>query len=128
MTKQAVSQKYDFAFSRDCIMYMDFEGKERMFTEVFKALKPGGRAVFVDFCKTSGEETEEFKVYLTRKIVARSSQLISIIAFLCSRLIPISSRNLKIRTKNKIDKVCILWYVIHYFSEITLDQTPISDK
>ena len=43
-------------------MYMTFEGKEKMFTNVFEALRPGAKAVFIDFCGPSGEETEEFKV------------------------------------------------------------------
>ena len=43
-------------------MYMTFEGKEKMFTNVFEALRPGAKAVFIDFCGPSGDETEEFKV------------------------------------------------------------------
>ena len=46
-------------------MYMTFEGKEKMFKNVFEALNPGAKAVFIDFCGPSGDETEEFKVNKT---------------------------------------------------------------
>ena len=62
VTKEKIEKKYDFAYSRDAIMYMTFEGKEKMFKNVFEALNPGAKAVFIDFCGPSGDETEEFKV------------------------------------------------------------------
>ena len=58
VTKEKIEKKYDFAYSRDAIMYMTFEGKEKMFTNVFEALRPGAKAVFIDFCGPSGDETQ----------------------------------------------------------------------
>ena len=53
--------RFDLAWCRDVFVYI--QDKEKGWSNIYGALKPGGYFVYVDFCKGSGSISQEFITY-----------------------------------------------------------------
>lgn len=56
---------YDAVFSRDAFFYI--QDKSSVLRKIYNVLKPGGKLVFTDYCRSDSEGDEEFKEYISKR-------------------------------------------------------------
>ncbi|KAJ6836611.1 phosphoethanolamine N-methyltransferase 1-like [Iris pallida] len=64
-TKQYPESTFDVIYSRDTILHI--QDKPALFKNFFKWLKPGGKVLISDYCRRSGEPSEEFSKYIEQR-------------------------------------------------------------
>ncbi|KAJ0962646.1 hypothetical protein J5N97_027768 [Dioscorea zingiberensis] len=65
-TKKAYPDNtFDVIYSRDTILHI--QDKPLLFRKFFKWLKPGGKVLISDYCKSSGTPSEEFTEYIKQR-------------------------------------------------------------
>ncbi|GJN17995.1 hypothetical protein PR202_gb05106 [Eleusine coracana subsp. coracana] len=56
---------FDVIYSRDTILHI--QDKSSLFKSFFKWLKPGGKVLISDYCRSPGEPSEEFAAYIKQR-------------------------------------------------------------
>ncbi|KAJ3670687.1 hypothetical protein LUZ60_008113 [Juncus effusus] len=56
---------FDVIYSRDTILHI--QDKPALFKSFYNWLKPGGKVLISDYCKSEGEPTEEFAAYIKQR-------------------------------------------------------------
>uniref|UniRef100_A0A8R1HK44 phosphoethanolamine N-methyltransferase n=1 Tax=Caenorhabditis japonica TaxID=281687 RepID=A0A8R1HK44_CAEJA len=62
---QFENDSFDYVFSRDCIQHIPDTGK--LFSRIYKALKPGGKVLITMYGKGYGEQSDQFKEYVAQR-------------------------------------------------------------
>ncbi|CAL2044518.1 unnamed protein product [Caenorhabditis brenneri] len=62
---QFEDDSFDYVFSRDCIQHIP--DTEKLFSRIFKALKPGGKVLITMYGKGYGEQSDKFKTYVSQR-------------------------------------------------------------
>uniref|UniRef100_A0A804NES7 phosphoethanolamine N-methyltransferase n=1 Tax=Zea mays TaxID=4577 RepID=A0A804NES7_MAIZE len=64
-TKTYPDHMFDVIYSRDTILHI--QDKPSLFKSFFKWLKPGGKVLISDYCKSPGKPSEEFATYIKQR-------------------------------------------------------------
>ncbi|KAL6609559.1 hypothetical protein ACP70R_039528 [Stipagrostis hirtigluma subsp. patula] len=64
-TKDYPENSFDVIYSRDTILHI--QDKPALFRSFFKWLKPGGKVLISDYCKSPGKPSEEFAAYIKQR-------------------------------------------------------------
>ncbi|PUZ55228.1 hypothetical protein GQ55_5G195300 [Panicum hallii var. hallii] len=64
-TKTYPDHTFDVIYSRDTILHI--QDKPSLFKSFFKWLKPGGKVLISDYCKSPGKPSEEFAAYIKQR-------------------------------------------------------------
>ncbi|KAL6615843.1 hypothetical protein ACP70R_038113 [Stipagrostis hirtigluma subsp. patula] len=64
-TKTYPDNSFDVIYSRDTILHI--QDKPSLFKSFFKWLKPGGKVLISDYCKSPGKPSEEFAAYIKQR-------------------------------------------------------------
>ncbi|CAL4954992.1 unnamed protein product [Urochloa decumbens] len=64
-TKTYPDHTFDVIYSRDTILHI--QDKPALFKNFFKWLKPGGKVLISDYCKSPGKPSEEFASYIGQR-------------------------------------------------------------
>ncbi|CAO2197995.1 unnamed protein product [Urochloa humidicola] len=64
-TKTYPDHTFDVIYSRDTILHI--QDKPSLFKNFFKWLKPGGKVLISDYCKSPGKPSEEFASYIRQR-------------------------------------------------------------
>ncbi|PIC23111.1 hypothetical protein B9Z55_016918 [Caenorhabditis nigoni] len=62
---QFEDDSFDYVFSRDCIQHIP--DTDKLFSRIYKALKPGGKVLITMYGKGYGEQSEQFKEYVAQR-------------------------------------------------------------
>ncbi|CCD71034.1 Phosphoethanolamine N-methyltransferase 2 [Caenorhabditis elegans] len=62
---QFEDNSFDYVFSRDCIQHIP--DTEKLFSRIYKALKPGGKVLITMYGKGYGEQSDKFKTYVAQR-------------------------------------------------------------
>ncbi|XP_044467061.1 phosphoethanolamine N-methyltransferase 1-like [Mangifera indica] len=63
--KEYPDNTFDVIYSRDTILHI--QDKPALFRSFFKWLKPGGKVLITDYCKSSGTPSSEFSKYIEQR-------------------------------------------------------------
>ena len=63
--KEYADNTFDVIYSRDTILHI--QDKPALFRSFFKWLKPGGKVLISDYCKSSGTPSSEFAEYIKQR-------------------------------------------------------------
>ncbi|PON62194.1 S-adenosyl-L-methionine-dependent methyltransferase, partial [Parasponia andersonii] len=75
---------FDVIYSRDTILHI--QDKPALFRSFYKWLKPGGKVVISDYCKSAGAPSIEFSKCLGTLVSRMSLPKIALISFLQKEL------------------------------------------
>ncbi|TVU35439.1 hypothetical protein EJB05_17328 [Eragrostis curvula] len=64
-TKTYPANSFDVIYSRDTILHI--QDKPSLFKSFFKWLKPGGKVLISDYCRSPGKPSEEFAAYIKQR-------------------------------------------------------------
>ncbi|GJM93470.1 hypothetical protein PR202_ga10028 [Eleusine coracana subsp. coracana] len=64
-TKAYPDNTFDVIYSRDTILHI--QDKSSLFKSFFKWLKPGGKVLISDYCRSPGKPSEEFAAYIKQR-------------------------------------------------------------
>ncbi|NP_001414863.1 phosphoethanolamine N-methyltransferase 1 isoform 2 [Triticum aestivum] len=64
-TKEYAENTFDVIYSRDTILHI--QDKPALFRNFFKWLKPGGKVLISDYCRSPGTPSEEFAAYIKQR-------------------------------------------------------------
>ncbi|RLN25635.1 phosphoethanolamine N-methyltransferase 1-like [Panicum miliaceum] len=64
-TKTYPDNTFDVIYSRDTILHI--QDKPSLFKSFFKWLKPGGKVLISDYCRSPGKASEEFAAYIKQR-------------------------------------------------------------
>ncbi|KAF8696103.1 hypothetical protein HU200_036993 [Digitaria exilis] len=64
-TKTYPDHTFDVIYSRDTILHI--QDKPSLFRSFFKWLKPGGKVLISDYCRSPGKPSEEFAAYIKQR-------------------------------------------------------------
>uniref|UniRef100_A0A6N2LI30 phosphoethanolamine N-methyltransferase n=1 Tax=Salix viminalis TaxID=40686 RepID=A0A6N2LI30_SALVM len=64
-TKTYPNNTFDVIYSRDTILHI--QDKPALFRSFFKWLKPGGKVLISDYCKSAGTPSPEFAEYIKQR-------------------------------------------------------------
>ncbi|KAM3350737.1 hypothetical protein ACQJBY_023050 [Aegilops geniculata] len=64
-TKTYPDNTFDVIYSRDTILHI--QDKPALFRSFFKWLKPGGKVLISDYCRSPGKPSEEFAAYIKQR-------------------------------------------------------------
>ncbi|VAH10144.1 unnamed protein product [Triticum turgidum subsp. durum] len=64
-TKEYAENTFDVIYSRDTILHI--QDKSALFRNFFKWLKPGGKVLISDYCRSPGTPSEEFAAYIKQR-------------------------------------------------------------
>eukprot|EP00193_Tetraselmis_chui_P011354 CAMPEP_0177775812 /NCGR_PEP_ID=MMETSP0491_2-20121128/14337_1 /TAXON_ID=63592 /ORGANISM="Tetraselmis chuii, Strain PLY429" /LENGTH=522 /DNA_ID=CAMNT_0019294477 /DNA_START=141 /DNA_END=1710 /DNA_ORIENTATION=- len=64
-TRDYGEESFDVIYSRDTILHI--QDKPALFKLFYKFLKPGGKLMITDYCRSEGEATEDFKAYIKQR-------------------------------------------------------------
>lgn len=64
-TKTYPDNTFDVIYSRDTILHI--HDKPSLFKSFFKWLKPGGKVLISDYCRSPGKPSEEFAAYIKQR-------------------------------------------------------------
>nr|CDM83854.1 unnamed protein product [Triticum aestivum] len=64
-TKTYPDSTFDVIYSRDTILHI--QDKPSLFRSFFKWLKPGGKVLISDYCRSPGKPSEEFAAYIKQR-------------------------------------------------------------
>ncbi|KAK9830089.1 hypothetical protein WJX72_009725 [[Myrmecia] bisecta] len=64
-TSEARPESYDAVYSRDTILHI--QDKPALFARLFKLLKPGGKLLISDYCRSETEPSEQFASYIQQR-------------------------------------------------------------
>ncbi|CAI2354876.1 unnamed protein product [Caenorhabditis sp. 36 PRJEB53466] len=62
---QFENDSFDYVFSRDCIQHIP--DTEKLFSRIYKSLKPGGKVLITMYGKGYGEQSDKFKTYVAQR-------------------------------------------------------------
>ncbi|EFO99724.1 CRE-PMT-2 protein [Caenorhabditis remanei] len=62
---QFEENSFDYVFSRDCIQHIP--DTEKLFSRIYKTLKPGGKVLITMYGKGYGEQSDKFKTYVAQR-------------------------------------------------------------
>ncbi|KOB60429.1 hypothetical protein PFHG_02129, partial [Plasmodium falciparum HB3] len=68
LTKEFPENNFDLIYSRDAILHLSLENKNKLFQKCYKWLKPTGTLLITDYCATEKENwDDEFKEYVKQR-------------------------------------------------------------